>query len=110
MQDYVLFLDDERLPPSTRQWCGLEIIHARTPAEFVTAIRQRGAPFAVLFDWYLGSGQANGLELAHWLIEHDRDHDVIREDMIVDSHSSDRKKAVEIVRLLTDHIRKKFGA
>ncbi|NTF18071.1 hypothetical protein G6L37_06610 [Agrobacterium rubi] len=108
MQDYVLFLDDERQPPKPSQWCGVEIVHAKTPFEFVTAIRERGAPFAVLFDWYLGSGQSNGLELAHWLIEHDREHDVIREDTIFDSHSSDHRKAREIVRLLTDHVSQKY--
>jgi len=110
MQNYVLFLDDERQPPKPSQWCGLEIIHARTPTEFVTAIKERGAPFAVLFDWYLGSGQASGLEMAQWLIEHDREHDVICEDMIVDSHSSDHRKAREIVGVISEHMRGKFSS
>jgi hypothetical protein len=110
MGDYILFLDDEREPPEPRQWGGMEIVHAKTPHQFVSTIAERGAPFALLMDWYLGSGQADGLELTRWLIEHDRKHDIIPEDMIVDSHSSDREKRVAIVRLLTDHMRNKFRA
>jgi hypothetical protein len=107
-ENYVLFLDDERQPPDPKQWMDLEIVHAKTPFEFVTTIKERGAPFALLMDWYLGSGQANGLELARWLVEHDKKHDIIPEDMVYDSHSSDREKAVAIVRLIGDHIRQKF--
>lgn len=108
MDNYVLFLDDERQPPKPDQWMNLEIVHVKTPYEFVKTIKERGAPFALLMDWYLGSGQANGLELARWLIEHDKEHDIIPEDMMFDSHSSDREKAVAIVRLIADHIKTKF--
>jgi hypothetical protein len=108
MDNYVLFLDDERQPPKPKQWMGLEIVHAKTPIEFVTTIKERGAPFALLMDWYLGSGQADGLELARWLIEYDKEHDIIPEDMMYDSHSSDWKKARDIVRLIGDHMDAKF--
>jgi hypothetical protein len=107
-ENYVLFLDDERQPPKPEQWMGLEIVHAKTPFEFVSVIKERGAPFALLMDWYLGSGQANGLELARWLVEHDKKHDIIPEDMMYDSHSSDWKKAREIVRLIGEHMAAKF--
>jgi hypothetical protein len=107
-ENYVLFLDDERQPPKPEQWMGLAIVHAKTPFEFVSVIKERGAPFALLMDWYLGSGQANGLELARWLVEHDKKHDIIPEDMMYDSHSSDWKKAREIVRLIGEHMAAKF--
>lgn len=110
MDNYVLFLDDERQPPKPDQWMNLEIVHVKTPYEFVATIKDRGAPFALLMDWHLGSGQANGLELTRWLIEHDKKHDIIPEDMIYDSHSSDREKAVAIVRMIADHMKAKFRA
>jgi hypothetical protein len=108
MENYVLFLDDERKPPEPRKWFGLEIVHAKTPSEFVRTIKERGAPFALLMDWYLGPGHADGIELARWLIEYDKSHNIIPEDMMFDSHSSDREKARDIVRLIGDHIDAKF--
>lgn len=108
MDDYVLFLDDERQPPKPKQWMGLDIVHAKTPSEFCATIEKRGAPFALLMDWHLGSGKQNGLELTQWLIDYDRQHDIIPEDMMYDSHSSDWEKARDIVRLIGAYIDEKF--
>ena len=107
--DYVLFLDDERHPPEGRDVFGWEVVHVRNLREFALAIRARGAPAMVCFDWYLGSGEPTGLDAVEWLVDHDLRHDVVRENLLFDSQSSDRDKARAIVRRLAEHIAAKFG-
>lgn len=107
--NYLLFLDDERTPPKRGSFgFGWEVEHARNIREFIEIVQRRGPPAMVCFDWYLGAGEPSGLDAARWLIDYDREHDVIDEDMLFDSQSSDRGKAREIVRLIADHIAIKF--
>jgi hypothetical protein len=106
--DYVLFLDDERTPPKPSAVYGKEVVHAKNIREFAAAIRERGEPFMVFFDWYLGSGEPDGLEAAKWLIAYDREHDILTEGLMYDSQSSDKTKAREIVRLIAVYLEEKF--
>nr|WP_250808128.1 cyclic-phosphate processing receiver domain-containing protein [Neorhizobium tomejilense] len=107
--DYMLFLDDERTPPKEKDVFGWEVVHAKNIREFIAAIRTRGAPAMIAFDWYLGAGEPDGLEAARWLTFHDEEEDVIREDLIFYSQSSDKLKAREISRLIAEYIAKKYG-
>lgn len=106
---YVLFLDDERDPPKSADVWNKEVVHAKNIREFVTAIETRGEPFMVMFDWYLGSGEPNGLEAARWLVSYDLQHDILTEGLLFDSQSSDREKARDIVRLIANHLASKFS-
>jgi hypothetical protein len=109
-KEYVLFLDDERKPPEPKDVFGWDVVHARNIREFIEAIETRGAPAMVCFDWYLGPGQPDGLEAARWMtFEDQHSGNIIREDMIFDSQSSDRTKAREIERLIADYIARKFS-
>lgn len=110
MGEYVLFLDDERDPPKSGDVFGWEVVHAKNIREFVEVVKTRGAPAIVYFDWYLGAGQPDGIEAARWLIFHDADHDVIREDLMFESQSSDREKGRTIVKMLAEYISRKFPA
>lgn len=105
--DWVLYLDDERTPPKVY---GKEVVHAKNVREFADAIRARGEPFMIFFDWYLGSGEPDGLEAAKWLISYDREQDVLTEGLMYDSQSSDKTKAREIVRLIGLYLEEKFPA
>lgn len=106
--DWVLFLDDEREPPKSANVFGKEVVHAKNIREFIAAIKARGEPFMVMFDWYLGAGEPDGLEVARWLVAYDLKHDILKEGFMYDSQSSDREKARDIVRLLADHLADKF--
>lgn len=110
-ESYILFLDDERDPPDnmTKSW-GVEVVIARTVAAFKDVVEARGEPFMVQFDWYLGTGQPDGLAAAQWLIEYDRQHNILTQDFMFDSHSSEPLKAREIVRLLWNYMQEKFPA
>lgn len=108
--DWILFLDDERTPPKSSAVCGKEVVHAKNVREFADAIRARGEPFMIFFDWYLGSDEPDGLEAAKWLISYDREHDVLTEGLMYDSQSSDKTKAREIVRLIGLYLEEKFPA
>lgn len=107
--DWVLYLDDERTPPKSSAVYGKEVVHAKNVREFADAIRARGEPFMIFFDWYLGSGEPDGLEAAKWLISYDREHDVLTEGLMYDSQSSDKTKAREIVRLIAVYLEQKFA-
>jgi hypothetical protein len=107
--NWVLFLDDERKPPKPSDVFGCEVVHAKNVREFAAAIRERGEPFMIFFDWYLGSGEPDGLEAAKWLIEYDREHDILTEGLMFDSQSSDKTKAREIVRLIAVYLEEKFA-
>lgn len=106
--DWVLFLDDERRPPGPRDVFGKEVVHAKNIREFQAAIRERGEPFMIFFDWYLGGGEPDGLDVARWLVEYDREHDILTEDLMYESQSSDRRKAREIERTIALYIEEKY--
>ncbi|WP_327210283.1 cyclic-phosphate processing receiver domain-containing protein [Rhizobium leguminosarum] len=106
--DWVLYLDDERTPPKSSAVYGKEVVHAKNVREFADAIRARGEPFMIFFDWYLGSGEPDGIEAAKWLIAYDREHDILTEGLMYDSQSSDKTKAREIVRLIGHYLEEKF--
>ncbi|MBY3150854.1 hypothetical protein HFO56_00225 [Rhizobium laguerreae] len=105
---WVLFLDDEREPPKSADVWNKEVVHAKNIREFIAAIEERGEPFVVMFDWYLGSGEPDGLEAARWLVAYDREHDILKQGFIYDSQSSDREKARDIVRIIANHLADKF--
>lgn len=107
-QNYVLFLDDERAPPLPKDVYGAEVVHAKNLKEFQKAIEERGEPFLLMFDWYLGVCEPNGFDAASWLIEYDKEHNILSEDLMYDSHSSDSKKARDIVVLISDYLKAKF--
>lgn len=107
--NYLIFLDDERDPPaSTAKSWGVEVVVVRTVAAFKDVIEARGEPFMAQFDWYLGVAQPDGLVAAQWLIEYDRQHNILTQDFMFDSHSSEPLKAREIVRLLWSYMQEKF--
>lgn len=108
-RNYVLFLDDERSPPLPSDVRDQEVVHAKNFWEFKNTIEERGEPLFVMFDWYLGSGAPNGLDTANWLIEYDKEHDILSRDLVYHSHSSDWEKARDIVALLANHLAEKFG-
>ncbi|MCZ7861474.1 hypothetical protein O9X98_08690 [Agrobacterium salinitolerans] len=107
--DYVLFLDDERDPPKSADVWNKQVVHAKNIREFIAAIETRGEPFMIMFDWYLGSGEPDGLEAARWLVSYDLQHNILTEGLMFDSQSSDRQKARDIVRLIANHLATKFS-
>jgi hypothetical protein len=107
--EYVLFLDDERDPPKSKDVRGKDVVHAKNIREFISAIQGRGEPFMVMFDWYLGSGEPSGLEAAQWLVDYDLKHNILGEEFLFHSQSFDREKARDIVRLIASHLAVKFG-
>jgi hypothetical protein len=107
--DYVLFLDDERDPPKSADGWNKEVVHAKNIREFIAAIEARGEPFMIMFDWYLGGGEPNGLEAARWLVAYDERNNILTEGLLFDSQSSDKEKARSIIRLVAGHLADKFG-
>lgn len=107
--DYVLFLDDERDPPKPSEVFGKEVLHAKNIRDFIAVIEARGEPFMIMFDWYLGGGEPDGLDVARWLVAYDQQNDILTEGLMFDSQSSDRDKARAIVRLVANHLAAKFG-
>ena len=107
--NWVLFLDDERTPPKSKDVWEKEVVHAKNSVEFIAAIKERGEPFMIMFDWYLGGGQPTGLDIVKWLVEYDEEANILTEDLFFDSQSSDKTKAREIVRLLGDYLARKFS-
>lgn len=107
--DYVLFLDDERDPPKPSDVFDKTVVHAKNIREFMHAVETRGEPFMVMFDWYLGGSEPDGLDAVAWLIKYDRAHDILTPDLMFDSQSSDKKKAREIVSKLSGYLAEKFG-
>jgi hypothetical protein len=107
--DYVLFLDDERDPPKPSEVFGKEVLHAKNIRDFIAVIEARGEPFMIMFDWYLGGGEPDGLDVARWLVAYDQQNDILTEGLMFDSQSSDREKARAIVRLVANHLAAKFG-
>lgn len=60
---YLLFLDDERQPPSS-EW-----VVARTTEQAKNIVQTQGWPSHVSLDGHLGLGEQNGLVFAWWLCE-----------------------------------------
>ncbi|MDW9478656.1 hypothetical protein GOB57_08055 [Sinorhizobium meliloti] len=106
--NYVLFLDDERAPPKSADVWNKEVVHAKNIREFVAAIETRGEPFMLMLDWYLGSGEPDGLEAARWLVSYDRQNNILTDDLLFDSQSSNWEKARDIVKTIADHLARKF--
>lgn len=59
---YKLFLDDERTPKTKGPW-----VVARSYDEFVSIIKEKGAPIYISFDHDLGE-EKSGLDCVKWLI------------------------------------------
>lgn len=76
MNNYVLFLDDERFPSDAlERTFGGNIAICRTFDEAVTLVKTRGLPVHICFDHDLGINSKTGHDFAKWLVEWVMDDD-----------------------------------
>lgn len=88
-----IFLDDERALP--KGWT-----LARGPGEFMKLLDEvaPGRIVAISLDWHLGTGVANGEDVARRLIGRMRDRPELFSNLeIIWLHSSDRQKAIAMM-------------
>lgn len=96
-----IFLDDER--PCPRGW-----LLARSPKAFFDAVETApaGSVREIALDWYLGSGIADGIAVGHRLVELMRERPELFTGLeTIYLHSSDRTKAIEMMRIVEEHLR-----
>jgi hypothetical protein len=77
---YKIYLDDVRTPNPDCAW-----VVCRTVNEAIQTIELHGLPDQISFDHDLGEGQADGIELAKWLIESHLDEKI---DLYVSVHGA----------------------
>ena len=83
-----IWLDDERKAPDG-------FIHVKNNYELKTLLDENPETIEEMsFDWYLGSGQPDGLEVARWLAINYLE----RWPKKVRAHSQDKEKCREILR------------
>ncbi|QIG65774.1 putative response regulator protein [Ochrobactrum phage vB_OspM_OC] len=63
--EYVLFIDDERVPTSS-----VPII-ARNYNDAINIMELAGCPYYVMFDHDLGEGELTGYDIAKWIVNRD---------------------------------------
>ena len=90
-----MFLDDER--PCPKGWTAV-----LTPAAFATVVEEHGDRIECLaLDWHLGANLANGEAIAKGLarqVAADPHH--LPSLSVVTLHSSDRERAISMLRIL----------
>lgn len=93
MTTYSLFLDDERFPSddSCDNW-----IICRTVEEAIEVFKSC-IPDKISFDHDLGEGNKSGMDFAHWIVEYDLEHDVLKAPFSFNVHSQNPvgKKNIE---------------
>lgn len=67
---YSLYIDDERTPKTSREFCIV-----RSCDEAINFVLEHGMPMYVSFDHDLGTG-ASGYDFAKWLVEYMIDHNI----------------------------------
>jgi hypothetical protein len=96
-----LYLDDER--PCPRGW-----LLARSPKAFFDALEAApaGKIREIALDWYLGAGVADGITVGHRLVEVMKERPELFSGLeTVYLHSSDRQKAIEMMRIIEQPLR-----
>jgi hypothetical protein len=117
-----LFIDDDRDPHVTvddaawRRNAGLpdlppeacsalgEWVVARTVAEAIDRIRERGVPAFVSFDHDLGPGTETGMDLAKAIVEMDLDDPCIPDGFAFEVHSANPVGRRNILHLLDNYL------
>jgi hypothetical protein len=103
--EYLLFLDDERLPASNMNNAQI----ARSYDEAVRIMLERGCPASISFDHDLGIDKT-GYDLARWLVERDLDlnGDFIPSTFRFEVHSQNPVGASNIRKYLTQYLEYKL--
>lgn len=95
---YRLFLDDLRDPIDS----DCEI--ARNFKEFKEIITEFGWPNEINFDNDLGYNEPEGIDIAHWVVEQDLDHNVLPNDFKFTVHSANPVAKESIIKLLNQYL------
>lgn len=86
-----------------------EWVLARSHAEAVAAMEERGLPAFVSFDHDLGDG-VDGMAVARWIVERDMDDGSMPADFAYEVHSANPVGKANIVGLLEPYLRHRAGA
>lgn len=73
MKKWILFLDDERMPPHWMTRKGNYTFLAKTVQEAQSFISIFGLPYIISLDHDLGESEPTGQDFVKWLIEQDLD-------------------------------------
>lgn len=103
---YKLFIDDERFPPGD----GERWLIARNIVAVQQIIKHHGFPSFISFDHDLSINQPTGMDIAHWIVNHDMDFDVIPPDFDFYVHSQNPVGAENIECLLRSYLKFKHTA
>jgi len=109
---YILFLDDERDPDQTYPWFAddpREVVVARGMRDFHNALKDRGCPSFIGFDFYLGFG-GNADNAVYDLMHMYGKSDGVPIDFTYNVHSSSSDGVELITQLMDDFfkIREKY--
>jgi hypothetical protein len=106
MNNYALFLDDERFPKDVtweRYFIPLDTFRiVRNYQEFVNIIHARGMPDFISFDNDLGE-EKEGYDCAKWLINHCIDKDLSFPNYVV--HSKNPIAKDRIISIIENYLR-----
>lgn len=105
---YKLFIDDERFPPEGKED---EYVIARTPAEAMKIMAERGCPIFISFDHDLG-GSLTAMQVVRAMVEMDMDFLQAGESFIPPEfgyyvHSQNPIGAANIRGLLNSYLEKR---
>jgi len=100
---YSMFLDDERMPPSTAAPFGHWIV-VRSMSDALKTIEARGWPSFISFDHDLGENEPTGHDFAKWIVSGDIDMKQIPPEFNFYVHSQNPVGAQNITSLLKNYL------
>lgn len=90
VQEYNLYLDDERTPKTNKDW-----VVVRTPSEFKQTIEKMGIPCLISLDHDLGV-EESGYDCLKWLVDKCIEHDINPAKVDIHAHTANPVGRVNI--------------
>lgn len=105
MDNYAIFLDDERIPSDNtyEQWDNCLFV-VRSVEDAVKIVESKGFPDCVYFDHDLGENQKTGYDFARYLVEYDLDTKTMPNHFNYFVHSQNPCGAQNIIHLMDNYI------
>lgn len=90
VQEYNLYLDDERTPKTDKNW-----VVVRTPSEFKQTIEKMGVPSLMSLDHDLGT-EESGYDCLKWFVEKCIEYDIHPDKVTIHAHTANPVGRVNI--------------